>query len=360
MLGAPMTVEQWWERSPIFAGLNTNKQSLTVDFQSERGMDVLRRLIATVDVIVENYTPRVLDQVGLDFAGVRAIRDDVIMVRMPGFGLDGPWRDNAAFAYTIEDASGLTWMTGHPDQNPLEPYCVGDPNAGLHALAGLLLALEHRRQTGEGVNVEAAMVDAGINVTAEQVIEYSASGRLLERAGNRGPVAAPQGLYRTADGPDAWVAIAVATDEQWVALTDALGIEPEPELKTDAGRRERHDEIDGWLTDWCASRAATEIVELLWDAGVPVATVMQSHEQGDLAQLQARGFFEVVEHPVMGAARHSTMPMRFSLGPNKIHDRHAPLLGEHNAEILRELGLTDTEIASLEKDGVIGREPVTR
>jgi crotonobetainyl-CoA:carnitine CoA-transferase CaiB-like acyl-CoA transferase len=356
MLGAPMTVEQWWERSPIFAGLNTNKQSLTVDFQSARGMDVLRRLISTVDVIVENYTPRVLDQVGLDFAGVRAIRDDVIMVRMPGFGLDGPWRDNAAFAYTIEDASGLTWMTGHADQSPLEPYGVGDANAGLHALAGLLLALEHRRQTGEGVNVEAAMVDAAINVTAEQVIEYSTSGTLLTRDGNRGPAAAPQGLYPTADGPDEWVAIAVATDAQWAALTEVVGIALDPALK----RREHHDDIDDQLARWCAIRNGDDIVDMLWAVDVPVAKVMQPHEQAELPHLMERGFFEKISHPVMGDARYSTMPMRFSRGPDQIHARHAPLLGEHNAEILAGLGLTQAEIASLEKDGVIGQVPVTR
>ena len=187
MLGAPMTVEQWWERSPIYSGLNTNKRSLTLDMQDERGMAILRRLIATADVIVENYTPRVFESVGLTFDLMKSINQDIVLVRMPGFGLDGPWRDNAAFAYTIEDASGLTWLTGHPDQKPLEPYCLGDPNAGIHALAGLLLALEHRDRTGEGVAVEVAMVDAALNITAEQVLEHSAYGTLLERDGNRGP-----------------------------------------------------------------------------------------------------------------------------------------------------------------------------
>ncbi|HXX90064.1 MAG TPA: CoA transferase [Acidimicrobiales bacterium] len=365
MLGAPMTEEQWWERSPIFSGINTNKKSLTLDFQSERGMDVLRRLIATVDVVVENYTPRVLDNAGLGFDALRALRDDIILVRMPGFGLDGPWRDNAAFAYTIEDASGFTWMTGHPDQKPLEPYCVGDPNAGIHALAGLLLALVHRRRTGEGVFVEAAMVDAAVNVTAEQVIEYSAYGSLLERAGNRGPGAAPQNLYRTADtdergGNDSWVAIAVEDDGQWEALVDVLG-RPEwatgAPLSSAAGRAEQHDLIDERLSAWCAQRTGDDVVAALWPAGVPVAKVMQPHRQGELEQLRARGYFEVVEHPVSGAARHGTLPMRLSRGPQRLHRRHAPLLGEHNTELLGELGLTTAEIAELEDEGVIGRAP---
>ena len=133
----------------------------------------------TCDVVVENYTPRVLDQIGLDFDAVQPVRPDAIMMRMPGFGLDGPWRDKPAFAYVIEEASGITWLTGHPDQNPVEPYSVGDPNAGMHGLNALMLALAHRRRTGEGVRIEAAMVDAAINVAAEQVIEYSAYGNAV-------------------------------------------------------------------------------------------------------------------------------------------------------------------------------------
>ncbi|HWE57275.1 MAG TPA: CoA transferase [Acidimicrobiales bacterium] len=365
MLGAPMSEEQWWERSPIFAALNANKRSLTLDIQSEPGRAVLHRLIATTDVIVENYTPRVLEQSGLSFDQLRRIRPDIILVRMPGFGLDGPWRDNAAFAYTIEDASGLTWMTGHPDQKPLEPYCVGDPNAGVHALAGLLLALQHRRRTGEGVMVEAAMVDAAVNVTAEQVIEYSATGRLMERTGNRSLTAAPQNLYRTADvdeygGDDSWVAISIETDEQWESLLGALGWDPDPRFVHPAGRRDHQDLIDRHLADWCAGRKADEIVELLWPAGVPVAPVVQPHRVGDLAQFEWRRHFETVEHPALGAARYATAPFRLSGRPGPLHTRPAPMLGEHNAEILASLGLSEDEISTLTSEGVIGREPAGR
>ena len=128
--GIPITEDQWWEKSPIFSGLNTNKKGITLDLQSAARTRTAQRLIATCDVIVENFTPRVLDQIGLDFAAVQALRPDAIMVRMPGFGLDGPWRDNPAFAYVIEAASGISWLTGYPDRNPYEPYSVGDPNAG--------------------------------------------------------------------------------------------------------------------------------------------------------------------------------------------------------------------------------------
>lgn len=360
--GVPQTEDRFWERGPIFAALNTNKKSLAVDLTDPRGVDVLRRFVTTCDVVVENYTPRVLDQLGLDYESLRAVRSDIVMVRMPGFGLDGPWREQAAFAFVIEDASGLTWLTGHPDRLPIEPYCVGDPNAGLHALFGLLLALEHRERTGEGGLVEAAMVDAAVNVAAEQVIEHSAYGALLTRAGNRGPCAAPQNLYEAAGDDERGrdercVAIAVATDEQWLALRGALG-DPawaaDPSLATMSGRVREHDRIDACLQEWCRARPADEIVETLWDAGVPAAKVMQPHQQPELAQLAFRNFFEEVEHPVAGRSRYSTMPMRFSRGPARVHTRHAPLLGEHNAELLLELGLTRSEIDALEGAGIIG------
>jgi crotonobetainyl-CoA:carnitine CoA-transferase CaiB-like acyl-CoA transferase len=363
--GIPITEDQWWEKSPIFSGLNTNKKGLTLDLQSAAGRELLTRLIATCDVIVENFTPRVLDQIGLDFAAVQAVRPDAIMLRMPGFGLDGPWRDNPAFAYVIEAASGVSWLTGYPDRNPYEPYSVGDPNAGVHALNALLLALEHRRRTGQGVHIEAAMVDAALNVAAEQVIEHSAYGALLQRDGNRGPTAAPQNLYRTNEVDefgrrDCWVAVAVATDQQWAGLRDALGRPDwatDPALATAVGRRRYHDLIDDHLNAWCERRSGNDIVEAMWSHGVPVAKVMQPHRQSELAQLAARGFFEEVEHPVNARTPHSTVPFTSSRGPDRIHLRPAPLLGQHNNELLSELGLTDSEIVELEAKGVIGTAP---
>lgn len=363
--GVPVTEAQWWERSPIFAALNTNKKDLTLDLQTPRGRELLHRLIATCDVVVENFTPRVLDQIGLDFAAVVAIKPDAVLVRMPGFGLDGPWRDNPAFAYVIEAASGLTWLTGYADRTPYDPYSIGDPNAGMHAANAVLLALAHRRRTGQGVFVEAAMVDAALSIAAEQLIEYSAYEALLERDGNRGPQAAPQNLYRTADIDefglrDCWVAIAVSTDAQWESLCAAIGSPAwaaDPTLATASGRKAQHDAIDARLSAWCERRGGDQIVATLWDAGVPVAKVMQPHRQTELDQLTFRGFFEQVDHPVNGPARLSTVPIRSSAGPSKFHTQHAPLLGQHNRELLTELGLSDEEIAGLEAEGVLGHAP---
>lgn len=363
--GVPASVDQWWERSPIFSGLNTDKRGITLNLQSDTGRDLLKRLIATADVVVENFTPRVLESMGLTYDLLTAIRPDIVMVRMPGFGLDGPWRDNPAFAYVIEAAAGISWLTGYPDLNPFEPYSVGDPNAGVHALNATLLALEHRRRTGEGSMVEAAMVDAALNVAAEQVIEHSAYGALLQRHGNRGPTAAPQNLYLSAEvdefgRTDSWVAIAVATDEQWAGLRHALG-SPEwamaAELETAAGRRAQHDLIDRHLCAWCADRTRDQIVAALWANGVPVGKVLQPHRQTEIPQLAHRRFFESVGHPVNPPTPHSTLPFRSSRGPDRVHTRPAPLLGEHNRDLLHELGLAEQDIVRLEADGVIGTAP---
>ncbi|HUL99561.1 MAG TPA: CoA transferase, partial [Mycobacterium sp.] len=175
--------------------------------------------------------------------------------------------------------------------------------------------------------------------------------------------AAPQNLYQT-EGidefgrADCWVAIAVATDDHWVRLREAIGNPAwamSPDLVCHDGRRDHHDLIDKHLAAWCAKQSADEIVTRLWDAGVPVAKVMQPHRQTELPQLAFRRFFEDVAHPVNDVAPHSTLPMRFSAGPRRVHQRHAPLLGEHNREVLTELGLTDSEIDELEAEGVIGR-----
>ena len=209
------------------------------------------------------------------------------------------------------------------------------------------------------------MVDAALSISAEQIIEYSAYGALLERAGNRGPTAAPQNLYRTAEADefgrlDSWVAIAVATDNQWERLCEALGSPSwatDPKLSTGAGRRVHQDLIDEQLAAWCEHRRGDDIVSSLWDVGVPVAKVMQPHRQTELDQLAFRGFFEDVDHPVGGRARLSTVPMRSSGGPEHVHTRPAPLLGQHNQELLTELGLTASEIAELEAHGIIGHAP---
>ena len=204
------------------------------------------RLIASCDVLVENFSPRVVESFGLDWATVHAVNPRVVMVRMPAFGLSGPWRDHVGFAQTMEQMTGLAWLTGHVDDQPRIQRGPCDPLAGMHAAFAMLVGLERREQTGLGCLVEATMVEAALNAAAEQIVEYTAYGNLLEREGNRSPTAAPQGLY-ACRGVERWLALSVVTDEQWHALAEVLGCPDwtkDAQLVSHAGRRRCHDHID--------------------------------------------------------------------------------------------------------------------
>ena len=361
----PFDTPHWWETGPSYQGGNTNKRGLTLDMSSAEGMAAAFELVKSCDVVIENYTPRVTESWGLTYEKIKELRPDAIVVRMPAFGLGGPWCDRSGYAQTMEAVSGLAWLTGYPDEEPQFPNGPGDPVAGSHATIGLLMALEHRRRTGAGALVESPMVGAALAIAAEQLVEHSAYGNLLEREGNRGPAAAPQNLYQSADADgrgrrDCWVAIAVATEDHWAGLAHTVG-HPEwledPRLGTRQGRRDAQDMLDTAITEWTSVCSGDDIVEALWNAGVPVAKAIKAEDQDQNPQLRHRGFFEEVDHPILGPIVHCGYPARFSAGPHRLNRSPSPLLGQHNHEILGELcGYSEQQIAELEAKRVIGTE----
>jgi crotonobetainyl-CoA:carnitine CoA-transferase CaiB-like acyl-CoA transferase len=355
----PPSEDAWWEWGPMFHAANAGKRGITLDLSRPEGVDVFERLVATADVLVENYTPRVMDHFGLGWERLHEVNPELIMVRMPAFGLDGPWRDNTGFAQTMESISGMAWLTGFADGPPVLVRGACDPLAGMHAVIATLLALGHRDRHGGGRLVESVMVEAALNAAAEQVIEHSASGTVLGRQGNRGPGAAPQGIYPCA-GTDRWLALAVAEDAHWDGLRAALG-EPawaiDPRLRTADGRREAQDLIDDELRSWTKDRDADELAELLAGAGVPAGVVIPAREVVDNPQIRHRGLFEPERHPLTGDHELPTLPFRFSRIPAWLR-RGSPSLGEHNHEVLAELGLSPDEIAALGERGVIGDRPL--
>jgi crotonobetainyl-CoA:carnitine CoA-transferase CaiB-like acyl-CoA transferase len=354
------TSEGWWEWSALFQTVNLGKRGITLDLGRPAGVELVTRLLATADAAVENFSPRVMDNLGLRYEELAAHNPRLVMVRMPAFGLDGPWRDRVGFAQTMEQLSGMAWLTGFADGPPVIPRGPCDPLAGLHALVALLVALEHRARTGRGQLVEATMVEAALNAAAEMVLEAGAYGARLMRDGNRGPVAAPQNLY-ACRGDDRWLALAVTGDEAWRALVDVMGRPPwsrDAALATAAGRRARHDQIDAALAAWCADRDAEALAGELVARGIPAAPVVSAARLGDNPQLRARGFFETVVHPVTGERTHPSLPMRLPADRAHWFARPAPTLGEHTAEVLRDrLGLDDDTIARLRADGIIGERP---
>jgi crotonobetainyl-CoA:carnitine CoA-transferase CaiB-like acyl-CoA transferase len=361
-----MTEDLWWEWSPLFQGTNTNKRGVTLDATTPEGLALVERLVTECDVVLDNYTPRVMENFGLTYERLKELRPDLIMVRAPAYGVTGPWRDRGGYAQTIEQVSGLAWLTGYPDETPQVPGGPCDPIAGLHAAMALLLALEHRRRTGEGQMVEVPMIGGAINMAAEAVVEYSAYGNLMERIGNRSVSGAPQGHYLAADvGPegerDEWVTISIETAAQWSALREALGNPSwaaDPKLDSLEGRRAAHNDLDLHLSQWCTTRTADEIVATLWPKGVPVARIVQMHEQDKVEQAATRRAFRKAPHPLWGSSLMQQYPATFSQGPETHYRRAAPMLGEHNRDVLGGLlGLSTTDIDALEAAGHIGNRP---
>jgi crotonobetainyl-CoA:carnitine CoA-transferase CaiB-like acyl-CoA transferase len=356
----PPSSEDWWEWSALYQTVNLGKRGITLDLGRPAGVDLVKRLIAGADIVVENFSPRVMDNLGLPYEELAAHNPRLIMVRMPAFGLDGPWRDRVGFAQTMEQITGMAWLTGFADGSPVLPRGPCDPLAGLHAVAALLVALAHRERTGRGQLVEATMVEAALNAAAEASLEWSAHGTRLMRDGNRGPVAAPQNLYRCR-GDDRWLALAVADDAQWHSLRQALG-DPvwarDPAFATAAGRRARHDAIDSALAAWCAEQDTDAAADALIRRGIPAAPVVAAARLADNPQLQARGFFQAVTHSLLGVHEHPGLPVRLANAEPPSFARPAPTLGEHTEEILRELlGLEDDALAQLRADGIIGTRP---
>ena len=249
--------------APFFLSANTNKRGLTLNLNDPAGLDLFKRLLAKSDAMVENFSPRVLDNFGLDWESIHAVNPRAILVRMPAFGLTGPWRDNTGFAQTMEQITGLAWITGHAGDQPRIQRGPCDPLAGMHAAFALLVAVAERERTGQGAHVEVTMVEGALNAAAEQIIELTAYGNLLQRDGNRSPGAAPQGLY-PCRGSDQWLALSVASEAQWQALKAVLGWPAwanDPALASCEGRHAAYDRIDDELRRWADERDLTETVE---------------------------------------------------------------------------------------------------
>ena len=353
----PPSHDRWWEWGPIFHAANIGKRGVTFDLSRSEGAEMLERLLRTADILVENFTPRVMEQFGFDWDRVHALNDELIMVRMPAFGLDGPWRDRTGFAQTMECLTGMSWLTGFAEGPPVLVRGACDPLAGMHAAFATILALIARDRCGGGRLVEAAMVEAVLNAAAEQVVEYSSSGTLLGRDGNRGPYAAPQGVYSCA-GDDVWIAVAVASDEQWRSLRALLGSPSwmRNDFSVAAGRRAAHDAIDRELSSWTRRHPAEEIVQMFLDAGVPSAVVVPPRDIAANPQLRHRRLFEVEHHPITGDHEVPTLPFRFSRVDHWLRSP-SPTLGRDNDSVLEELGYSPAETRRLHETGHVGAVP---
>lgn len=362
--GMRTDVDDWWEYGWVFQAVNTNKRSVTLNLDSPDGVRLFKRLVAGADAVIENFSPRVMEQFGLGVDALLEVNPRIVMVRMPAFGLDGPWRDRVGFAPTMEQIAGMAWLTGLPEGPPIPPRGVCDPLAGAHAAFAMVAALDLAARTEHGQLVEMPMIESVLNVTAVQMLEAQAFGVVMEREGNHGHGDATQNVYRCA-GDDEWVAVAVRDDAEWGALVGLMGHPgwaSTDALATAQGRLSSVDIVDEGLAKWFGARDADAAIDELVHAGIPAARVISPSDVVNNPHLLDRGYFEPLVHPSSGPCVYPRPPFAPIAGTDGRWLRApAPTLGQHTAEVLGELcGVTAEELVGLTAEGVIGTRPKGR
>lgn len=338
-----------------FVMLNSNKRSVTLNLKAPRGRDILKRLAAEADVLLENYAPGVMDNLGVGWEVLQALNPRLIYGSGTGYGLTGPDRDQLAMDHTIQAASGVMSMTGDPDRPPARAGgAPSDIMGGIHMYAGVMTALVGRAATGKGTRVEVSMLEAMYFTLCSEFAAYHASGELPVRASGRSPAgAAPYGRYRCQDG---WIAIICVAESHWEAICRVIGRE---DLLADEAygaahlRKKRQEEIDGLIEAWSSRLPRNEAFAAMRDAKIPVAPVRNLEEVRTDPHLHARGMLSTMTHPDLGEIVLPSSPIRYSE-----YEGHEvtfyPEPGADNEVVYgNELGLAAGELEALRADGVI-------
>ena len=356
---APAQLDQWWERSPTWQDTNCGKRGITLDLASADGSRIFTQLCERADVVVSNFSNRVMANLGFDDERLHQINPRLIVVALPGYGPGGPWEDYVGFGIAFEQLAVCASITGYEGGVPriMSGFC--DPLAGLHAVAATLLALRTRDATGHGSAVEAPQCETLDSLFAPEHIAVQMGAPVPSQRGNRHEWMAPHNCYPVA-GEDRWLSIAVANDAEFQSLCAVLNLPlcADPRFSTMAGRKTHELELDGLLAEALAGRDGHLLEKQLQAAGVMACRVAKGWELPDDPDLASFDFFQPVSRKLTGTHPYKTWPFRFA-GLDTSHRRPAPFLGEHNEEVLGDLlGLSLDQIAGLAESGVIGARPL--
>jgi crotonobetainyl-CoA:carnitine CoA-transferase CaiB-like acyl-CoA transferase len=337
--------------SAYFLSINRNKESITLDFKHPEGRAVLERLLATVDVVVENFRPGALARLGLDYASLAAAHPRLIYCSVSGFGQTGPRRSEAGYDAVMQAEGGLMSITGGADGSPFRlGVAIADIVTGMFAAQGITLALLARERTGCGQSVDIAMLDSVVALLSYQAGIYFATEKAPPRLGNRHPTIVPYETFTASDGE---FVIAVGNDDQWRRFCAASGFASDDRFATNRLRVMNYDDLKPRLDRALASRTRTEWIGLLKAAGVPCGSVRDLEEVFADPQLAARSMVADVEHATAGLLKVLGTPLKLSDTPGAIR-LPPPALGQHTESILvDDLGLTREQVADLRGKGVI-------
>ena len=337
--------------SPNFNSTNRNKREIAIDLNQRDGVAVAKDLIASADVVMSNFTPRVMRKFGLDFDSVREVKSDIVYVCWSGYGDVGPYRDYRANGATIEAMAGWDAMFGYHDGDPIVMgFYQTDAFTGLQMAACTLLAVINRALTGEAQHVRGSMLESAIGYIGEEIIN-AGLGLPLKRWGNRHPDFAPHGVFHTNE-PDQWVAIVCRSDEEWSRMKSVIGCDSR-EFDSGLERLNRVDEVEGLVTAWTRTRSRWEVAANLRAAGLSAVAVVDSLEVIDQSEFTGRNWFQQQRHADVRDIWHSGFAWRFSASKLSA-DFPSPRLGEHSEEILASLGYSADRIEELFSDDTIG------
>ena len=347
-----------------FHHLNRNKRGVTIDLRNPRGRELLLELVAESDVVAENFTPRVIANLGLSYEELKAVNPRIILLSSSGFGQSGPWRNYKAYGPITESVDGLMHLTGHPDQPPLRGGAGGwdtaftDVAGAYYGTYSILAALERRERTGEGMWLDLSHYEAGVATVPEAMLEYEINGRILERIGDRDAERCPQEAYPCAGG-DSWIAISVASNEEFTSMRRTLDIKAGA-FATTSDRRAGEDELDALIARSTQAWNARDLETALQAAGVEATVVASPKDVWLDPQLHHRGFVQMTEAPSyapeIGARPFPRAAWRMSVSQPEA--RPAPAFGEHTREVLSEvLGKSAAAIDELYEAGVLAAAP---
>jgi formyl-CoA transferase len=339
--------------SSYFLSVNRNKRSLALNLRDQRGAEVLRRLVARSDVLLENFVPGALDRLGFSYTACRAIKADLIYCSISGFGQIGPERERAAYDQVVQGLGGIMSITGEVGGPPMRVgIAIADIMAGMFAAYAVQVALYHRERTGVGQMIDTSLLDGQLAMLTYQSGRYFATGEAPPSSGNQHPTIVPYGVYRASD---AYFNLAVGTDDLWRRFCAVLGLEElsaDARFATNRDRLAHRDELNALLEPLFAARTINEIQELMDQASVPCGAVRDLQAVFADPQVAALGIVQSLEHPTAGAINVVGPPYRFSATPPELR-LPPPLLGQHTDAVLRELGYDEAAIGALHEAHVV-------
>lgn len=352
------SVGPWKGDEPLrWAGLARNKKSITLDIRTAEGQELLKKLVAKVDVIIENFRPGTLEKWNLDYETLKKVNSNLILTRVSGYGQTGPYKEKAGFGTPCTAFSGYTYLQGYVDRPPVSPsFSLLDYVTGIYVAFASVSALYHRdvHEEGTGQVVEMGLYESMIRMMEFSIAEYDQLGKVRERSPGLAGHSSPAGTYQTKDGK--WLVLVASTDSTFNRLAEAMGrtdLLTDTRYYTNSERLKNNEAVQEIVSRWIGSKDMADLKQMLDTIGVPISPIYSIEDIFNDPQYQARENIVEVEHPRLGSIKIPNVVPRFSETPGAIRHR-APELGEHNEEIFcGQLGLSDDDLRQLKEKGVI-------